>query len=284
MLTCCDAHLQVDPAPAVKRFLAEFIDAAAKASPTPGVLQHSLACTCQLLRDEAAGTAKRALQSCYALFRTAYTLVAVRGASSDAQEAAALRGLWQGAQALRSAVEALAVAPGNDGVRTGAVKFLEQAVLLLTAERVPAVAGVSEAAMQLPSANVVLSRAALARDAEAALAQLVALLKQSGLAGTLAVAAVRAGTGIAQQRPQFVGRLMPSLLALAKQSGGDGAPTSSLAQALSSGLAALARSSHPSVQPWKKKVAAAMEAMGAQHALDPADRWAGRGPHQQAGR
>lgn len=292
----CVCYRQVDPSPAVKRFLAEFVDAAAAASPTPLVLQHSLACLRGLLADGAAASAKRALQSCYTTFRAAYTLVALRGSSGDTQP---LQALWTEALALKATVAAVAAAPGNDAVRMAATRFLEQVVLLLTAELVPAVAGVSAAAAPLAPGNAVTSKAALVRDADAALAQLVALLRQGvgegGLSLPLASTAIRAAGGVAQQRPQFMGRLLPPLLTLANSAafaalvpadgqagvtaaaaaaaaGSSSGPRSGAADALRNALSALARSSHPSGQPWKKKLGAALEAMGVRDAWPDADR------------
>ena len=284
--------VQVDPSPVVKRFLAEFVDAAAATSPHPVVLQHSLACLRGLLADGVVATAKRALQSCYPTFRTAYTLVALHGGTSDREAEEQLRTLWGEAQALKAAVAATAAASGNDAVRMAAAKFLEQVVLLLTAELVPAVAQVSAAAAPLAAGNAVTSKVALVRDAEVALVQLVALLKQGawvgqkkggGISCPLTITAIKAAAGIAQQRPQFMGRLLPPLLALANSYAlapvGDAAVavdgqadgsapaaaangTQSQAAALRSALVALARSTHPTAQPWKKKIGAALEALG----------------------
>jgi hypothetical protein len=290
--------LQVDPSPAVKRYLADFIDAALAASPCPPVLQPSLQGLQGLLADGVAATAKRALQSCYPAFRTAYTLVALRGAEAGAADA--LRSLWAAAQALKLAVAGVAAAPGgNDAVRMAAAKFLEQAVLLLTAEMVPAVAGVSAAPAPLPPGNAVTDKAALVRDAQALLAQLVALLKQrvgEQVSGPVAATAVRAAGGIALQRPQFLGRLLPPLLALANSGAygvaaaaagatdGAGQPAAgagggqlAVANALKAALLALARSSQTAAVPWRKKLAAALDALGAADALEPADRCSGGG-------
>jgi hypothetical protein len=287
----------VDPSPAVKRYLADFIDAALAASPSPPVLQPSLQGLQGLLADGVAATAKRALQSCYPAFRTAYTLVALRG--SEAGAADALRPLWAAAQSLKLAVAGVAVAPGgNDAVRMAAAKFLEQAVLLLTAELVPAVAGVSAAPAPLPPGNAVTDKAALVRDAQALLAQLVALLKQrvgDQVSGPVAATAVRAAGGIALQRPQFLGRLLPPLLALANSgayvvaaaagaadgagqlAAGAGGGQLAVANALKAVLLALARSSQSAAVPWRKKLAAALDLLGAADALEPADRCGGGG-------
>ncbi|KAL4443945.1 hypothetical protein ABPG75_011682 [Micractinium tetrahymenae] len=281
-------EMQVDPAQAVRRFLPELIDGAVAANPCPAVLTPALACLSGLLGDSAAATVRRALQSAYPAFRAAYALVALRGGAPGlaAEEAEALRTLWGAATTLKLAAAALvgggqAEQPASDAVWQAAARFLEQAVLLLTAEVVPAVVGVSVAPQPVPAANAVAGKAAVVRDAEAALVQLVALLRRrlgEQLSPALASTAVRSAAGIAQQRPQFMGRLLPPLLALAGSdtvreaaaAAGPAAPgpaaaaegAAGVAAALKVGLLALSRSSAPAAQPWKKKIAAALQAVG----------------------
>lgn len=309
--------MQVDPAQAVRRFLPEMIDGAVSANPSPAVLTPALGCLRGLVGDSAAATARRALQSAYPAFRASYALVALRGGAPGltAEEADALRALWAAATALKLAAAQLvgggeAQQPASDAVRQAAGRFLEQAVLLLTAEVVPAVAGVSEGPQPVPAANAVAGRAAAVRDAEAALAQLVVLLRRQlgqHLSPALALTAVRSAAGIAQQRPHFAGRLLPPLLALAGSdtlreaaaAGGHAATAAAatrgrapaaegaagVAAALKQGLLAVSRSSAPAVQPWKKKIAAALQALGAgEEANQPASdgRWAA-GPPRRCG-
>ena len=204
---------QVDPSPAVRRFLADLIDAAVAANPAPAVLAAGLAALAGMVGSGGGGGtagAKRALQSAYPLFRAAYALATLRGAEGSG---------------------------------------------------------------------------AVVREAEALLGQLAALLKQTagdGVPPAVAAAAVRAAGGVAQQRPQFMGRLLPPLLALAN-SGAYGeaaaageqprpaAASGPVAAALKAALLGVARSSQPAAKAWHKKVAAALEAMGA---ADELGRWA----------
>lgn len=299
LLACPCPARQVDPSPAVRRFLADFIDAAAAANPAPAVLAAGLAALAGMVGGGGGGGAagaKRALQSAYPLFRAAYTLAALRGAEGSGADTAALealQGMWAAAQGLKAAVAALAALPGGgDALRQAALRFVEQAALLLTADVVPAVAGVSTAPQPVPQHNAVTGgRAALVREAEALLGQLTALLKQrvgNGVSPAVAAAAVGGAGSIAQQRPQFMGRLLPPLLALANSgaltaaapqqagepsAGGEQqrpAASGSAAAALKAALLAVARSSQPAAKAWHKKVAAALEAMGA---ADTLSRW-----------
>ena len=281
---------QVDPSPAVRRFLADFIDAAAAANPAPAVLAAGLSAITGMVGGGGGGGAagaKRALQSAYPLFRAAYTLAALRGAEgsgADADALDALRGVWEAAQGLKSAVAALAALPGSsDALRQAALRFVEQTALLLTADVVPAVAGVSSAPQPVPQHNTVTGgRAALVREAEALLGQLTTLLKQrvgDGVSAGVAAAAVRGAGSFAQQRPQFMGRLLPPLLALANSGALKAAPqpaselaaggaqqhsagSGAVAAALKAALLSVARSSQPAAKAWQKKVTAALEAMG----------------------
>ena len=278
-------ELRCDPAVAVRKYLPEFVEGAVQAVPTPGVLGHCLEALRGLLADGSAAVTKRAVLSCYMVFRTSYALVALQ---SLKHAPAAIQQLWQAALELKAAVLGLAAQPGNDGVRLNAAKFLEQAVLLLTAESVPAVAGVSQAAQPLPADNAVFKKAVLVREAEALLARLVALLKLklgSEVSGPLAITVIKAAGCIAQQRPQFMGRLLPALLTLASSgdyradAGADSGVQSSVANALRGSLAAISRSQHPMALAWRKKVADALHALGdagpvgAASAGPQADRW-----------
>lgn len=130
--------------------------AAVQARPTPAVLQQCLAVTTALLGDEAAATTKAAVNQCFQLFRAVLAAVAAQG--GHAESAAALRPVWEVAEGLKAAVAALAASHKNDGVRLGAAKFLEQAVLLLTADSMPPVPGLGNAPLQLVAGNQVLAR------------------------------------------------------------------------------------------------------------------------------
>ncbi len=96
------------------------------------------------------------------------------------QQAGQLRVLWEAAQGLKAAVVSMAALHKNDGVRLNAAKFIEQAALLLTAEAMPAVRGISQGPIQLQSGNQVASMRS----------QLVAAAAMAAFAGTVAVARV----------------------------------------------------------------------------------------------
>jgi hypothetical protein len=178
----------------------------------------ALRCLAGLLGDAVAAVAKRAVLSSYPAYRSALALAAVRG--MDPHPASELTQLWQAAQALKDGVIALAAAAGgNAGVRLAAVRHLEQTIMLLTADAIPAVPGILERPWALPAGNAVVSKAALVREAERALAQLLGILSAAvggeAVVGAVALTCIKAATSVALQRPQFMGRLVPQLLALA---------------------------------------------------------------------
>ena len=292
-------ELQVDPANAVRRLLPEVVEGAAAAVPTAAVVQQGLQCLERLLDDAVPANAKRAVLACTPMLRAALVLAAQQG--GDPEQAAALRQLWQAGLAVKARVLGLAAEHGNDGVRLAAVKFVEQATLLLTADTLPAVPGLTSGPSPLAD-NPVLARASLVREAEAALAGLVALLKKlvgssvGAVPGPVGVSLVRAAGSVALQRPQFVGKLLPSMLSLAnsgayKVGAAPSLPAvlalrapeamqlrasdclqvdavdsvqSGIASALAAALVALQRSQHATAQTWRKKIGEALRAMDTQ--------------------
>lgn len=73
----------------------------------------------------------------------------------DAAQAGELRAVWEGAEGLKAAVTSLAAQHKNDGVRLNAAKFIEQAVLLLTADSLPAPAAIHSGPVQVQAGNQV---------------------------------------------------------------------------------------------------------------------------------
>ena len=195
---------------------------------------------------------------------------------------AALAALWDAAQELKAGVATVAAhGGGNEGVRQAAAKFLEQTVMLLTAETVPAVVGVSSMAQPLPPGNHLVSKSVLVKAAEQMLGQVVALVKASDTPPALLAAVVRSAGGIAQHRSQFLGRLMPPLLALASslaQPGvgeeRNGAHRDSVVATLRASLSAVQHSQDPMARAWHKRVSDAVAGLGGDQGPQP-DRWGG---------
>ena len=150
--------------------------------------------------------------------------------------------------------------------------------MLLTADVVPAVPGVLPAPRALPTDCTIVSKSELVREGEALVGALNTILKgntEQNMAGPLAITCIRAAMTLIQKRPQFLGRVLPTLLALSKSSsfaagedGGEGGGTehsqsSAAATALKAALLAAYESTHAMAQAWKKKVGEALTRLGA---------------------
>lgn len=141
--------------------------------------------------------------------------------ASRTEDAQSLKSLWSSAEAVKlSVVQAVSSPDSNSSARVAAVKFVEQCCLLLTADKLPAVTGLLDVPSPHPGDNQVVTRANMARDSEQLAATLVGLLKLepgSEVSVPLAIVCIKAARTIAQQRPQFLGRLMPAIISLASK-------------------------------------------------------------------
>ncbi|KAH7617684.1 putative Symplekin [Nannochloris sp. 'desiccata'] len=287
-------ELQVDPSPLVRRTLLDFFDAAMQTAPTAATLTSGMQCIQILLQDSVAATVKRAVISAYPTFRASLALTLVQGspsggAAAGTQDENAIKQMWNAGLALKDSVVSLALEPiSNSAVKLSACKFIEQAAMLLTADIVPAVPAVLPAPRAFPSDNTIVSKSDLVRTGEALVGALNTLLKaatntdgKQDIAGPLAITCIRAAMNLVQQRPQFLGRILPTLLALSKNSSfapqknepADGgaeasaAPTTPLpspavVSALKAALLAAWNSTHAMAKAWKNKVGDALKALG----------------------
>lgn len=128
--------LQTDPAHSIRKFLPEFLEACPPAALPPASLALVLQCLQSLLQDSFQAVVKAAVLASSTLFRTALAVVAAQGQTQ--QGAQAVSGLWQAASSLRNSICSYASDHKVPGVRLNATKFLEQIVLLFTADTVPA--------------------------------------------------------------------------------------------------------------------------------------------------
>jgi hypothetical protein len=279
-------ELQVDPSPLVRRTLLEIFDAAMQTAPTTTTLTSGMQCIQSLLQDSVAATVKRAVISAYPTFRASLALTLIQGspsAGSTTEDATALTQMWQTGLTLKDSVVALAIEPtSNSAVKLSACKFIEQAAMLLTADIVPAVPAVLPAPRAFPSDNTIVSKADLVRTGEALVGALNTLLKAAthttegeGIGGPLAITCIRAAMNLLVQRPQFLGRILPTLLSLSKsissslaaENGSEAAegavgPSAAVVAALKAALLAAWNSTHAMAKTWKNKVGDALKALG----------------------
>ena len=159
--------------------------------------------------------------------------------------------------------------------------------MLLTAESIPAVPGVTTAPRPFSNAASstapppVVTKTMLVRDGDALVKALTNQVKESAaIEGPVAITCIRAAMTLVQQRPQFMGRIMPTLITLARQrakkedgdgagvsgggGGGGGGEGNATTAALKEALMVAYESTHPMAQAWKKKIADALASVGIQ--------------------
>ncbi|KAL6748078.1 hypothetical protein V8C86DRAFT_1196037 [Haematococcus lacustris] len=278
--------MQVDPSPSVRKALVAFLIEAAMATSSARALQQAAASVSAMFADSSVQVQKAALVACNLVLRAALAVLAARPSDPEA------KACWGAARSMQQASAALVTAPGtHEAVRLVAVKLLEGVVLLLSGDAAPllpssAAAGGEEGQGGAPAVPPRLPQPAiLAQDAAAGCKLLAGLLRPAAVAsapGPLTLVAIRAAAAIATARPSLLGRLLPSLITLAKEGGlratGGPAPPPlevrgsqlSLGNALRSGLVAVLRGRAPAGLPWRERVAEALRGLGAGQAAEAA--------------
>jgi len=215
-------ELQVDPSPVVRRQVLDFFDGAVQTAPDAIALSLGLQCISHLLQDSVSATVKRAVVSAYPTYRAVLAIIVAQGSTAWTDEAVQqqMQTLWQAAGSVKTAIVSLATTPEtSSGIKLSACKFVEQGIMLHTADSLPAVTGLLAAPRQFPTDNPIITKAVMLRDGEKLLATLVAILKRTAEqedTGTVAITVIRSSINIIQHRPQFIGRVLPLLLNLAK--------------------------------------------------------------------
>ncbi|KAK9793182.1 hypothetical protein WJX73_008046 [Symbiochloris irregularis] len=252
------ANFQRDGSSAVRKFLAELLANAAlpslKAKPDPAILTAVLAVLHNLAGDEAASVAKAAIAACSKLFKPAFAAVAEGGRAPGFP--GHFQQLWIQVLQVKERVCGFAVAHPNDGVRLNAVKFLELSCVLLSSD--------------IPRGHALLQPSMLAKEAQASIGQLVGILKAPGifdLPGTIAVVAFRTAASIGTQRPVQLGRILPTILAVANSAAKTSAENGkalalSVHAALKGALLTLLRCRDGPAIPWHPKLVAALRKIG----------------------
>ncbi|DBA78475.1 TPA: hypothetical protein ACH3X2_007965 [Trebouxia sp. C0005] len=261
--------LQADSASAVRKFLPEFLEACPPAALQVSSLLLVLQCLQGLLQDSVPAVIKAAVMASSSLFRTALAVVAGQGQSQ--QGAQAVTSLWQNASTLRNNICSFAGNHKVPGVRLNATKFMEQVVLTFTAENVPVLSpGATHMRQQLTqSLHGILTPATLMREADTHLGQLVNMLRAPGVAtlpGAVAIVAVKAAGSIAQQRPFFMNKILPVLIALgsAQEAGpSTGGVQKSVKTGVANALLAMLKCTAAEAAPWRRKIVDALKSLGA---------------------
>ncbi|GAX84655.1 hypothetical protein CEUSTIGMA_g12076.t1 [Chlamydomonas eustigma] len=273
--------LQLDSFLGVRKWLSTFLGEACSQCPSPTVLELTTGGLAGLLQDSAPGVVKQALFSCIHLIRGALGQLALNPMNEE------LISLMENVQKIASSAVSISVTHKNDSVKVAGVKLRENMVLLFTAEHAPRLPGnvlrssissCSDVPLKLPSA------AALAQEADAQLRGLLDMFRQQQQAGqgvssgTLLIVLIKALSGIGVQRPGLLGRLLPSLMLLAKEGGyrASGSEEAvplrggevSVGNALRLALSSIIRSRIDTSVPWRDRIVEALGHIGAEDAAD----------------
>ncbi|GLI67882.1 hypothetical protein VaNZ11_012173 [Volvox africanus] len=228
---------------------------------------HSAACLATLMRDNTPGVVKEAVLAFACLLRASLALISLKPSQPD------VRDMWDNVRRLQGDMSLFSQAHPSTCVKVAAAKLAEHIVLMFTGDSAPSVPGVPETLvnkLRLPDA------ARLAADADPQLRWLLEPLRPAAALEqppARLIAHISAAWSIIIARPNLMGKLLPVLMALAKEGGflASNSPAAahctgadvSVGNALRGGLAAVLKSRVPSSVPWRERVVAALGALGA---------------------
>ena len=124
-----------EPKP-VPLYVVELMESLVKTKANVTVLDHAIICMQSLLSDAiVANVRKAAILASVTVFKAAFGVSAEAGASGSSAEVARM---WQAMCSLKAGIQALMTSPtASDSVKHMAMKFVEQAVLMYSAEEHP---------------------------------------------------------------------------------------------------------------------------------------------------
>lgn len=128
-------ELVTEPKP-VPLYIVELMESLVKTKANVAVLDHAIICMQSLLSDAiVANVRKAAILASVTVFKAAFGVSAQAGASGSSAEVAKM---WQAMCSLRAGIQALMTSPtASDSVKHMAMKFVEQAVLMYSADEHP---------------------------------------------------------------------------------------------------------------------------------------------------
>ncbi len=278
-------ELQIDKSPAVRKAVLDFYDASLSVAVTADTLLLGAECVVFLLRDDNVGTLKRCVRSLISI----YQLTLALSASMGQQESGEGGTLWNQVEEAVKMVESMVVDENSStGFKLSGAKFLEQALIAASGDKIPAFSPVLDTPTPLPLKGSIVSKQDALKSSNGVLASLIKLLKylkKSGSSGPLSVNCFRVVSTILKARPQFAGRVLPVLLSFTKeeafqvrtlifecvfyaikfnalvQKGGEGKSIETFEECLRT----FGESDISLATPWQKKISDALTAMG----LDP---------------
>ena len=128
-------ELLTEPKP-VPLYVVELMESLVKARAHVTVIDHALMCMQSLLSDAiVANVRKAAILASVTVFKAAFGVAAQAGASASSPEVSKM---WKAMCSLKAGIQALVTSPtASDSVKHMAMKFVEQAVLMYSAEEHP---------------------------------------------------------------------------------------------------------------------------------------------------
>ena len=162
---------------------------------------------CFLLGDDNVSVVKRCIRALLGVLQRTLAIAAssANHLDKDGQD------LWKTVENAVKRVESF-VKDGkvSTGVKLSASKFLEQGILLATADKVPCTPPLLEVAGELPMKDSIVTKQDALKLGNGMLMALISLLKdikQSETHGPLAIACIRSASQMHQAKPQFAGEL-----------------------------------------------------------------------------
>lgn len=253
-------EFQVDKSAAVRKGVLDFCDASLDVVVSVTNLLHGAECILFLLEDDNVSVLKRCIRSLLLIFQCTLAISAAEaGYSVDEGET-----LWKIVQdAVRKIENLIKDSSTSTGVKLSASKFLEQAILLATGDRVPCTPPVLERPGILPVKDSIVTKQDALKIGNEMLATIVLVLKDlknSETHGPLTISCIRSSSQILQLKPQFAGKLVPILLSFSQiQLYQDDEKVSS---ALGECLGAFGSSENRLAAPWRKKISDALVTLG----------------------
>lgn len=245
-------EFQVDKSAAVRKGVLDFLDASLATAASVKNLLHGAGCVVFLLEDDNVSVLKRCIRSLLGVFQLTLAVAAARKDSlqMDGQD------LWK---AIQTAVKKIQNLVKDDTVSTGvklsSSKFLEQAILFATGDRVPCTPPVLTGPGDLPMKDSTITKQDALKIGNDMLTTLIGLLKdikQSETHGPLAISCIRSASQILQSKPQFAGKIVPILLSFGQV--GVYQEDDKVSGALDGCLRAFVSSENRLAVPWRKKV------------------------------
>eukprot|EP00898_Chlorokybus_atmophyticus_P002820 jgi/Chlat1/3539/Chrsp23S03713 len=258
--------LHLDRAADVRKFLAGFVqDLCLK---DMHYASRCLPTHITLLRDAVPAVAKTAVTSLIAMFPKG--LDAVLATREPTFGAVRLQEMWQLLNEAKELVSTFPLQHNNEGVRLHSVKFMEMLVIAYTSDSAssPSSAAANGTAAAANEGGVL--HLDLADDAEAMFQRLVELVKRhKALPPQVLIVLINSASNIARQRPEFYGRMLPSLLSVAEWAQDEGFSLA-VVSTLKRSLLILLKCQHDGAPPWRGRLREALSSLGAGKSADTA--------------